>query len=122
MAKPFGSKYQDLIKLNPNKKSLPNDNPGILNTPISVKNPYHNLITSGSNRKSLFNNDPGIVFVSTQTKNPYVYLINKWDFTKATPYSPYIGRNVVAPIVDSYYVVDGYVDEDYVQVQHVPAW
>ena len=83
---------------------------------------YNNLIASGSNKKSEFNNDPGIEFGVYKTKNPYVNLINKWDFTKATPYSPYIGRNIVAPLVDSYYVISGYVDEDYVEVQQVPAW
>ena len=85
-------------------------------------NRYKNLIASGSNQKSEFNTNPGVEQGLLRTKNPYIELIRKWDFTKASPSAPFIGRDIVAPIVDIYYVVDGYVDNGYVEVQQGPAW
>lgn len=117
MAKTFGSKYNDLIKLDPNKKSIPNDNPGIINAPLNTKNPYYNLITSGSNQKSLFNDDPGIVFANPTFKNPYKDLLYRWDWVKPAVSAPFIGRKTRTELVDLYYVVDGYVEMDYVAVE-----
>jgi hypothetical protein len=118
----FGDRYKKLIDSNPNKKSIPNNNPGIVQGSNISKNPYENLIVSGSNKKSLFNTNPGIEFGVLKTKNPYVKLIGRWDFTKTAPYAPLIGRDIVAPIVDVYYVLNDYVDTDYVEVQQGSAW
>jgi hypothetical protein len=118
----FGDRYKKLIDSNPNKKSIPNNDPGIVQGLNNNNNPYKNLIASGSNQKSLFNTNPGIEFGLYKTKNPYIDLIGKWDFIKASPEAPFIGRDIVAPIIDIYYVVDGYVDIGYVEVQQGPAW
>jgi hypothetical protein len=85
-------------------------------------NRYKNLIASGSNQKSEFNTNPGVEQGLLRTKNPYIELIGKWDFTQVAPSVPFIGRDVVAPLVDVYYVLDEYVDNGYVEVQQVPAW
>ena len=85
-------------------------------------NRYKNLIASGSNQKSEFNTNPGVEQGLLRTKNPYIELIGKWDFTQVAPSTPFIGRDVVAPLVDVYYVVSGYVEDDYVEVQQAPAW
>jgi hypothetical protein len=88
-------------------------------------NKYRNLIASGSNRKSEFNTNPGVEFGVLKTKNPYTELIGKWDFTKASPSAPFIGRDIVAPIIDFYYVIDGYVEETperYEEIKQGPAW
>ena len=122
MAKAFGDKYKDLIKLNPNQKSLPNNDPKTSFVSVTNNNPYKHLIASGSNQKSLFNTNPGIAYGVFQTKNPYASLIGKWDFTKAAPNTPFIGRDVVAPLVDVYYVIDGFVDDGYIEVHQAPAW
>ena len=122
MAKAFGDKYKDLIKLNPNQKSLPNNDPKTSFVSVTNNNPYKHLIASGSNQKSLFNTNPGISYGVFQTKNPYASLIGKWDFTKAAPNTPFVGRDVVAPVVDVYYVIDGFVDDGYIEVQQAPAW
>lgn len=118
----FGDRYKKLIDSNPNKKSIPNVNPGISQGSNNSKNPYSSLITSRPNQKSLFNTNPGFEFGINRTKNPYVNLISKWDFTITGSSAPFIGRDIVAPLVDVYYVIDGYVDENYVEVQQVPAW
>jgi len=118
----FGDRYKKLIDSDPNKKSIPNINPGIIHGININKNPYENLIASGSSQKSLFNTNPGVEFGILKTKNPYTELIRKWDFTKTTLYAPIIGREIIAPIVDIYYVLDGYVDIDYVEIQQGPAW
>lgn len=121
----FGDRYKKLIDSDPNKKSIPNSNPGIVQGINFSKNPYEGLIASGSNKKSLFNTNPGIEFGVLKTKNPYIELIGKWNFTKATPYAPIIGRNIIAPIVDFYYVIDGYVEETperYEEIKQGPAW
>jgi hypothetical protein len=120
MARTFGSKYEGLIKLNPNKKSLPNNNPGIVNAPSNTKNPYAGLISSGITQKSLFNTNPGIELGLLKTNNPYTELINRWDFTKATPFAPFVGRDPVIPMMDTYYVDFGYVEDGYVEVKQVP--
>jgi hypothetical protein len=86
MAKQFGDRYKDLIKSNPNQKSLPN-------------------------------NDPGIVFANPTFKNPYKDLLHKWDWVKPTVSAPFIGRKTRTELVDLYYVVDGYVEIDYVTVE-----
>ena len=117
MAKAFGDKYKDLIKLNPNQKSLPNNDPGITYGVNTNKNPYLHLITSGSNQKSLFNDDPGIVFANPTFKNPYKDLLHKWDWVKPAISAPFIGRRTRTELVDLYYVVDGYVEVDYVAVE-----
>lgn len=122
MAKSFGSKYKNLVISGSNKKSEFNTDPNAVQGINNNRNPYISLIISGSNKKSLFNTDPGIGFGVYKTKNPYINLIKKWDFTKVAPYAPIIGRDIIAPIVDIYYVVDGYVDVDYVEVQQGPAW
>jgi hypothetical protein len=118
----FGDRYKKLIDSNPNKKSIPNVNPSISQGSNNSKNPYSSLITSRPNQKSLFNTNPGFEFGINRTKNPYVNLISKWDFTITGPSAPFIGRDIVAPLVDVYYVIDGYVDENYVEVQQIPAW
>ena len=117
MAKAFGDKYKDLIKLNPNQKSLPNNDPGIAYGVDTNKNPYLHLITSGSNQKSLFNDDPGIVFANPTFKNPYKDLLYRWDWVKPAVSAPFIGRRTRTELVDLYYVVDGYVEVDYVAVE-----
>jgi hypothetical protein len=118
----FGDKYKTLIDSNPNKKSISNTNPGVVQGATNSKNPYSGLILSTPSQKSLFNTNPGVEFGAYNTKNPYVNLISKWNFTKITPSAPFIGRSIVAPLVDVYYVIDGYVDEDYVEVQQAPAY
>jgi hypothetical protein len=118
----FGDRYKKLIDSNPNKKSIPNSNPGVVQGLSNNKNPYYNLIASGSNQKSLFNTNPGVEFGVYKTKNPYANLIGKWDFTQVAPLVPFIGRDVITPLVDVYYVVSGYVEDDYVEVQQAPAW
>jgi hypothetical protein len=85
-------------------------------------NRYKNLIASGSNQKSEFNTNPGVEQGLLRTKNPYIELIGKWDFTQVAPSTPFIGRDVITPLVDVYYVVSGYVEDDYVEVQQAPAW
>ena len=86
-------------------------------------NKYKNLIASGSNQKSEFNNNPGVEFGIYRTKNPYTDLIKKWEFTKTSPSAPFVGRTrPPAPIIDIYYVTDGYVVDDYVEVQQGPAY
>jgi hypothetical protein len=117
----FGNRYKSLIDRDPNKKSIPNDNPGIVQGLDINKNPYQNLIASGSTQKSEFNTNPGIEYGLLRVKNPYSELIKRWDFTKTSPSAPFIGRGVVAPIVDIYYVVNGYVDTEYVEVQQEPV-
>jgi hypothetical protein len=118
----FKNRYKNLIASSLNKKSEFNTDPNVVQGANNNKNPYINLIASGSNQKSLFNTNPGIEFGLYKTKNPYVKLIGRWDFTKATPYAPIIGRDIVAPIVDLYYVDDFYVAAGFVEVQQVPAW
>jgi len=118
----FGDRYKKLIDSNPNKKSIPNTNPGIVQGSNNNKNPYFSLIASRSNQKSLFNTNPGVEFGIYKTKNPYAELISKWNFTQVAPSAPFIGRDIVAPIVDIYYVIDGYVDDFYVEVKQGPAW
>lgn len=122
MAKQFGEKYKDLIKLNPNQKSLQNNDPNSSFASPSTNNPYKSLIESSPNQKSLFNTNPGIANGVFKTKNPYANLIGKWNFTITGSSAPFIGRDIVAPLVDVYYVIDGYVDDDYVEVQQAPAW
>jgi hypothetical protein len=117
----FGDRYKKLIDSNPNKKSIPNNNPGIVQGVNSNKNPYENLINDNPNKKSLFNNNPGVEFGIYKTKNLYKELIEKWDFTKIAPFAPTVGRNITPPMVEVYYVVDGYVDTGYVEVQQVPV-
>ena len=47
----------------------------------------------------------------------------KWEFTKTSPSAPFVGRTKPpAPIIDIYYVTDGYVVDDYVEVQQGPAY
>ena len=118
----FGNRYKKLIDSNPNQKSIPNNNPGIVYGLDRTKNPYINLISSGSAQKSLFNTNPGIEFGVYKTKNPYVNLINKWNFTQVAPEAPFIGRDVITPVVDLYYVEDFYVAGGFVEVQQIPAW
>jgi len=118
----FGNKYRNLIVSGSNRKSEFNTNPNVVQGVNNSRNPYANLIALNPNKKSLFNTDPKIGFGVYKTKNPYVKLIGKWDFTKASPSAPFIGRDIVAPIIDIYYVVDGYVDTGYVEVQQGPAW
>ena len=87
MAKQFGSKYQKLIDRNPNQKSE-------------------------------FNNNPGIEQGLLRTKNPYVELINKWGFIPTfTTGSAVTGRSSTADFNYIYYVDNGYVNDDYVEVQ-----
>jgi hypothetical protein len=86
---------------------------------------YKSLINKNPGQKSEFNTDPGNEQGLLRTKNPYAELIEKWDFTKITPSAPFIGRDIVAPLVDLYYVVDGYVEEipeRYEEIKQVPAW
>lgn len=113
----FGDRYKRLIDSNPNKKSIPNNDPGIVQGLNTNKNPYQNLIVSGSNQKSLFNDDPGIVFANPTFKNPYKDLLYRWDWVKPTVSTPFIGRKTRTELVDLYYVVDGYVEMDYVTVE-----
>jgi hypothetical protein len=115
MAK-FGDKYKDLIKLNPNKKSLPNNNPGIVQGPNFSSNPYAELIISSSYNKSLFNNDPGIIYVSPKSNNPYFDLVKEFKSTLPVTASFITGRTTILPV---YYVVDGYVDTGYVEIQSI---
>ena len=117
----FGDRYKKLIDRNPNKKSIPNTNPGTAQGPDNSKNPYRNLIASGSNQKSLFNTNPGIEFGISKTNNPYTELINRWGFTETTPFAPFIGREPEIPMMDTYYVDNGYVDDGYVEVKQVPV-
>jgi hypothetical protein len=113
----FGDRYKKLIDSNPNKKSIPNNDPGIVQGLNTNKNPYQDLILSGSNQKSLFNNDSGIVFANPTFKNPYKDLLYRWDWIKPTVSAPFIGRKTRTELVDIYYVVDGYVEMDYVTVE-----
>ena len=83
---------------------------------------YKKLIDSNPNKKSIPNNNPGIEFGIFKTKNPYVNLINKWNFTQVAPEAPFIGRDVITPVVDLYYVEDFYVAGGFVEVQQIPAW
>jgi hypothetical protein len=117
----FGGKYKNLIASNPNQKSEFNTNPNNIQGVNNSKNPYAGLIAANPNQKSLFNINPGVEFGAYNTKNPYASLISKWNFTKITPFAPIVGRDIIAPLVDVYYVIDGYVDEDYVEVQQIPA-
>jgi hypothetical protein len=118
----FGDRYKKLIDSNPNKKSIPNSNPGVVQGLNNNSNPYKNLIASGSNQKSLFNTNPGVEFGVYKTKNPYINLISKWNFTQVAPSTPFIGRDVITPVVDLYYVEDFYVTNGFVEVQQAPAW
>jgi hypothetical protein len=118
----FGNKYKNLIISGSNRKSEFNTDPNGVQGVNNNRNPYTSLISSNSTQKSLFNNNPGIEFGIYKTKNPYVDLIGKWDFTKVSPEAPFIGRDIVAPIVDIYYVLDDYVEADYVEIQQGPAW
>jgi hypothetical protein len=106
----FGDRYKKLIDSNPNKKSIPNNDPGIVQGVDNSKNPYKKLLASGS-IKSEFNDDPGLVFVPLVTKNPYTELIKKWDFTRTNPTAPFIGRRHREELIDLFYVDSGYVDE-----------
>jgi hypothetical protein len=116
----FGDRYKKLIESNPNKKSIPNNNPGNVPGTNNSKNPYKELISSGIVQKSLFNTNPGIELGLLRTNNPYTELINRWDFTKATPFAPFVGRDPVIPMMDTYYVDSGYVVDGYVEVKQVP--
>jgi hypothetical protein len=113
----FGDRYKKLIDSNPNKKSIPNNDPGTIQGLNTNKNPYQNLIALGSNQKSLFNDDPGIVFANPTFKNPYKDLLYRWDWVKPAVSAPFIGRKTRTELVDLYYVVDGYVEMDYVAVE-----
>jgi hypothetical protein len=113
----FGDRYKKLIDSNPNKKSILNNDPGAIQGLNVNKNPYQNLIASGSNQKSLFNDDPGIVFANPTFKNPYKDLLHKWDWIKPAVSAPFIGRRTRTELIDLYYVVDGYVEMDYVAVE-----
>lgn len=78
---------------------------------------YKNLISKNPNQKSEFNINPGIEQGLLRTKNPYTDLIKKWDFTRTTPSAPFIGRKHREEVIDIYYVYDGYVLDDYIEVQ-----
>ncbi len=117
----FGSRYKNLIKSDSTKKSEFNTNPNDIQGVNNSKNPYASLIAASPNQKSLFNNNPGIGFGIAKTKNPYTGLISKWDFTKIAPYAPIVGRDIVTPVVDVYYVVEGYIDIGYVEIQQNPS-
>ena len=117
----FGDRYKKLIESNPNKKSIPNNNPGNALGLNNSKNPYKELISSGVVQKSLFNNNPGIELGLLKTNNPYTELINRWDFTKATPFAPFVGREPVIPMMDTYYVDLEYVVDNYVRVERTPV-
>ncbi len=80
---------------------------------------YKNLIGKNPNQKSIPNTNPGIEFGIFKTKNPYTELIARWDFAKVIPSAPLVGRDVIV-LVDAYYVLDGYVDADYVEIKQVP--
>ena len=118
----FGNKYRNLIISGSNRKSEFNTDPHGVQGVNNSRNPYIELIAANPNKKSIFNNNPGIEFGLYKTRNPYVNLIGKWDFTKVGPSAPFIGRDIVAPIVDLYYVDDFYVAAGFVEVQQVPAW
>ena len=107
----FGNRYKKLINSNPNQKSIPNTNPGIVQGLNISKNPYQNLITSESTQKSEFNTNPGIEYGLLRVKNPYSELIKKWDFTRISPSAPFIGRRHREEVIDLFYVEDGYVVE-----------
>ena len=107
----FGNRYKSLIDRDPNKKSIPNDDPGIVQGLDINKNPYQNLIASGSTQKSEFNTNPGIEYGLLRVKNPYSELIKKWDFTRTSPSAPFIGRRHREEVIDLFYVEDGYVVE-----------
>lgn len=117
----FGDRYKKLIDSNPNKKSIPNSNPGIVQGTNNSKNPYLKLIASKPTQKSLFNINPRVEFGVYKTKNPYINLISKWNFTQASPSAPFIGREVIVPVVDLYYVDDFYVINGFVEVQQAPV-
>ena len=117
----FGDRYKKLIESNPNKKSIPNNNPGSAIGLNNSKNPYKELISSDVIQKSLFNTNPGIELGLLKTNNPYTELINRWDFTKAIPFAPFVGREPEIPMMDTYYVDNGYVDEGYVRVEQTPV-
>ena len=107
----FGSRYKKLIDNNPNKKSIPNNNPSIVQGVNSNKNPYLKLIKLNPTQKSEFNTNPGIEQGLLRVKNPYSELIKRWDFTVITPSAPFIGRRHREELIDLFYVEDGYVVE-----------
>lgn len=80
-------------------------------------NKYQNLVNKNPGKKSEFNTDPGNKHGLLRIKNPYYELIKKWEFTRTAPSAPFVGRSSSTPIIDVYYVVDGYIDENYVEIQ-----
>jgi len=87
MNRQFGGKYKKFIDRNPNQKSIPYDN-------------------------------PGLEFGVLRTRNPYIDLINRWDFIPSiVTGSLAVGRGEAADIAPIYYVNNGYVDDNYVEVQ-----
>ena len=116
----FGDRYKGFIKSNPNKQSEFNTNPGSVYVTPNTNNKYSNLISLNPNKQSLFNSDPGSVYISPKSNNPYTKLIDQFQSTLITPTSgPFIGRSITPIIVDLYYVVNGYVDDGYVEVQNI---
>jgi hypothetical protein len=111
----FGDRYKSLINSNPNKKSIPNINPGKVYVSPNTSNKYSDLINLNPNQKSIPNNDPGIVYISPNYNNPYVDLINNLKSLLPARLSPVSGRSTAK----IYYVEDGYVVDNYVEVQLV---
>jgi hypothetical protein len=115
----FGDRYKKLIDSNPNKKSIPNTNPGKVYISPNTDSKYSDLISLNPNKQSLFNTDPGLVYISPKSNNPYVDLINDFKDTLLPKLSPLTGRTAVPPFIEVFYVVDGYVDTNYVEVQQI---
>ena len=91
MSKQFGDKYKKLIDKNPNKKSIPNNDPGLVFGVLRTKNPYISLL-------SKWDFIPSFVTGSMVMARGYT--------SAPTP-----------PPSNIYYVYTGYVDDGYVEVQ-----